>query len=126
MWTTSGRASRIQDISRGIALGSLSPPRARTETPRGYRVEASTAGGTTTTYEVENLPTGDLRRFRIEPGMGRTEILLRTDGSTRYAYPDGTIAELVEGPDPRFGMQVPVINSLIVTSPGGSVSTTTG
>jgi RHS repeat-associated protein len=98
---------------------------ARTETPRGYRVEASTAGGTTTTYEVENLPTGGLRRFRIEPGMGRTEILLRTDGSTRYAYPDGTIAELVEGPDPRFGMQVPVINSLIVTSPGGSVSTTT-
>ena len=85
---------------------------ARTDiTDDHYTVTLTTALGLVTTYEVEELPTGDTRRVRIDPSGARTESLIRTDGSRRVTYPDGTVTNSVEGPDPRFGMQAPILKS---------------
>src|SRR5262249_1302234 len=54
-----------------------------------YTVSVTTALGLVTTYEVEELSNGDLRRARIEPSGARTESINRADGSRRVTYPDG-------------------------------------
>lgn len=47
------------------------------------------------------------------------------DGTTVLIAPDGTITTPVEGPDPRFGMQAPILKSLTVATPLGLTSTLT-
>jgi RHS repeat-associated protein len=115
-----GRLIRDENPAGGVTT------LARTElTDDHYAVNLTTALGLVTTYEVEDLPTGDQRRVRIEPSGARTESLIRTDGSRRVTYPDGTVANQVEGPDPRFGMQAPILKTLTVTMPGGMAATRT-
>jgi RHS repeat-associated protein len=109
-----GRLVRDENPAGGVTT------LARTDiTDDHYTVTLTTALGRVTTYEVEELSTGDTRRVRIDPSGARTESLIRTDGSRRITYPDGTVANLVEGPDPRFDMQAPILKSLTVTTPGG-------
>lgn len=40
-----------------------------------------------------------------------------SNGTTTITAPDGTITTPVEGPDPRFGMQAPILQSLTVQTP---------
>jgi RHS repeat-associated protein len=99
---------------------------ARTDiTADHYTVTLSTDLRVVTTYGVEELSTGDTLRARIDPSGVSTESLIRTDGSHQDTYPDGTVAKPVEGPDPRFGMQTPIVNSQTITTPGGLVWTAT-
>ncbi len=88
-----------------------------------YRVTITTALGLVSTYDVEELPTGETRRTRTDPSGAVTQSLIRTDGSRRVTYPDGTVEDVVEGPDPRFGMQAPLVKSQTITTPGGIVTT---
>jgi RHS repeat-associated protein len=97
----------------------------RTEGPNGYAVAVTTALGRTTTYQVEWLPGGGQRRLIVPPSGAQTEIVQGTDGRTVTLLPDGTVVNLLEGPDPRFGMQAPVPSSVIVSTPGGLTSTIT-
>ena len=93
---------------------------ARTDiTDDHYAVSVTTASGLVTTHEVEELSTGDTRRVRISPSGARTETLFRTDGSSQVTYPDGAVVETVTGPDPRFGMQAPILKSQTLTTPSG-------
>jgi YD repeat-containing protein len=109
-----GRLIRDENPAGGVTT------LARTDiTDDHYTVTLTTALGLVTTYEVEELSTGDTRRVRIDPSGARTESFIRTDGSRRVTYPDGTVANLIEGPDPRFGMQAPILTTLSVTTPGG-------
>ncbi|MDN3513168.1 MAG: carboxypeptidase regulatory-like domain-containing protein [Candidatus Brocadia sp.] len=99
---------------------------ARTDIADGhYSVTLTTALGQANTYEVEELSTGDMQRVSIDPSGARTETLIRTNGSSTVTYPDGMVANLVAGPDPRFGMQAPVIVSRRTTT-GGLELTITG
>lgn len=95
---------------------------ARTEQSNGWTVSLSTALTRTTSYQVEQLPIGDLRRTVTEPSGVFTTSVRKTDGTTTITAPDGTITTQVEGPDPRFGMQAPILKSLTVATPLGLTS----
>ncbi|MBX3324920.1 MAG: hypothetical protein U0223_13295 [Nitrospira sp.] len=98
---------------------------ARTEQATGWTVNLSTALNRTTSYQVEHLPMGELRRTVTAPSGGLTTSVRKTDGTTTITAPDGTITTQVEGPDPRFGMQSPILKSLTVATPLGLSSSLT-
>jgi RHS repeat-associated protein len=115
-----GRLVRDENPAGGVTT------LARTDiTDNHYAVAVTTALGRVTTYEVEEIPTGDTRRVRIDPDGARTETLIRNDGSRRVSYPDGMVVDLVDGPDPRFGMQAPIRKSLKISTTGGITYTRT-
>ena len=95
----------------------------RSETDNGHLVTSTVKKDSTanyvTTYLTETLATGETRRVTQGCCGGPTETIIGKDGSRKVTYPDGTVVTTVEGPDPRFGMQAPIIKSMTVTTPGG-------
>ena len=76
MYDALGRLIRDENPAGGVTT------LARTDmTEDHYTVTLTTALGRVTTYEVEELSTGDTRRVRVAPSGARTEALYRTDGS---------------------------------------------
>jgi len=99
----------------------------RTEISNGHALVAlQTALGRTTTYTVERLSSGARKRTVTDPSGAHAEIVIGPDGSRRTTDRDGTVTSLVFGPDPRWGMQAPVVSSLTVTTPAGLTRTVTG
>jgi RHS repeat-associated protein len=98
----------------------------RTEITGGYEVTRTTAMDRRTTYRVERLSTGDLRWLNTRPDGNAVETLFKTDGTQVTTHPDGTIFTTQKGPDPRFGMQSPIVKSLTVTTPGSLTYTLSG
>ena len=88
------------------------------------QVTHTTALGRTTTYRTEKLALGDQRRRLRFPDGTETQTVFGTNGSTQTTQADGTATDLLEGPDPRFGMQAPITQSL-TTATGGLTSTLT-
>jgi RHS repeat-associated protein len=97
---------------------------ARSEIENGYAVMLTTAENRSKSYTIENLPTGDQRRVNTFPDGTVNESLIGTNGSTKVTFADGTTTELLEGPDPRFGMQAPIVKGL-TTKTGGLTSVIT-
>ncbi|HEX7125838.1 MAG TPA: RHS repeat-associated core domain-containing protein [Thermodesulfobacteriota bacterium] len=118
-----GRLVEDEDAAGGVAT------LARGEADTSYTVTVTTAPAPgesrTTRYHVERLPTGAERWETTEPsGVKTTEV--RGPGSSRtLTAPDGTVTTLVPGPDPRFGMQAPVAQSLTTRLPSGLTRTVT-
>jgi YD repeat-containing protein len=96
----------------------------RTEAANGYRVSRSTALNRTTNYQVDFLTIGNRRQVNTFPDGTHSELLLETNGKRTTTVADGSVLSLLEGPDPRFGMQAPLPKSLTTTS-GGLISTVT-
>lgn len=94
----------------------------RTETDRSYTVTLNTTLSRSTTYLVEQLTTGATHRRTTAPDGTTTDTLIGTDGSRETTLSDGTVITLLEGPDPRFGMQASIPKSLTTTT-GGLTST---
>ena len=94
----------------------------RSDEDSSFTVNLSSALGSTTTYFVEELSTGDERRITTNPVGLETERLIQ-GGSTITTSPDGTITTSLEGPDPRWGMRAPITKSLTITTPGSLTST---
>lgn len=92
---------------------------ARTEFVNGFQVTMTTAENLASSYRVEYLPAGGVRRVNTAPGGVQTTETIGLDGSRTITYADGTVTVEVEGPDPRWGMQAPLITSLTTTTPGG-------
>lgn len=91
----------------------------------GFRVSVTTAMGRITSYEVEDLDDGGRRVVKTYP-FGRQKTMLRSpDGIDRIQYVDGTLVTRKQGPDPRYGMQVPVNESLMEQTPSGLTRVTT-
>jgi RHS repeat-associated protein len=105
-------------LQRDANAGGGSQTLARVEQPGGYTVTRSTALNRSTAYTVEDLPIGDrLRKIRTPEGL-ETLTLLGANGSARITAPDGSVAETLDGPDPRFGMQSPITTSRKMTTGG--------
>jgi len=94
----------------------------RTESDQSYTVNLRTTLSRSTNYLVESLTTGDKRRLTTAPDGTKTETLIGTNGSRKTTLADGTVITMLEGPDPRFGMQAPIPTGLIMTT-GGLIST---
>jgi RHS repeat-associated protein len=88
-------------------------------------VVKTSALGRATTYRTEELATGDTRVTVTDPAGLATVSLQGQGGSRTTTTPDGTLATASQGPDPRFGMLSPRLETLTVTTPGGLASTTT-
>jgi RHS repeat-associated protein len=114
-----GRLVRDDDPATGFKALT------RTEHGTGWTVELSTALNGTHIYDVENLPGGDQRQRTTDPsGLVATSLFGANKTSTLLA-PDGTTTTSVEGPDPRWGMAAPLLQSLMVRAPSGLTSTVT-
>jgi RHS repeat-associated protein len=111
-----GRLSRDADAAGG------STRLTRTDAVQSYTVSLSTALNRTTIYQIQNLSTGDELRVNTSPDATQTQLHIGTDGSRNTTFADGTILSLLQGPDPRFGMQTPLAKSLNTTT-GGLTST---
>ena len=115
-----GRLIRDEDPEGGFLTLN------RTTTGNDYEVTTTSAEGIVKTYQVEHLSTGEERRTNSLCCGNSVVTVTGTDGSTQTTYPDGTIVSTLMGPDPRFGMQSPVLLSETTTTPGGLVQSTTG
>ena len=91
---------------------------ARAERTDGYDVMVTRALGPGTNYSITGLPTGDQQRVITFPDGTQTAMLSKTEGSGAITFPDGTTVDSRWGPDPRFGMQAPLIKSMTVKTPG--------
>jgi RHS repeat-associated protein len=114
-----GRLFRDENAADGLWVLN------RVEQTSSYSVTLTSALSRTTTYQVENLPVGSKRNVKTFPSGLQTETLHRTDGSRQITFPDGMMANLMEGPDPRWGMQAPLVSFLTIGTPGGLVSSYT-
>jgi len=112
-YSPSGQLSTDQNAAGGA--WNLS----RTGTNDDYTVTKSSTLGRTTQYRVERLTTGDTRRTNTAPTGDVSLSLHKTDGTKETTDPDGTIRTIVEGPDPRFHMQSPIVKSATIKMPSG-------
>jgi hypothetical protein len=87
------------------------------------RVALNTALGRTTTHQVQRLSV-EQRTITAPTGL-LTVTQKRTDGSRTTTSPDGTVTTLVQGPDPRFGMEAALPASQAIAVPDGPTSTLT-
>jgi YD repeat-containing protein len=98
----------------------------RTQLDHGYMVDVMTKMQRETKYSVEYLPNEGERRVISCCGGGlQTELIGSPNGTSTIHFPDGTTAVQTLGPDPRWGMQAPLITQLLVTTPGGRTTTIT-
>ncbi len=121
--TPNGNQSKFAYDDRGRLLSDTDAAGAtvtlaKTETADGYQATFSSALSHDTVHEVQFLPTGDFQRTDTLPDSTQTVTLKKTDGTTQVTAADGTVATLLEGPDPRLGMMAPVAKSLSVATGG--------
>lgn len=112
-----GRLIRDDDPAGG------SQALARATEDGAYEVLRTTALGRRIGYRVESLSTGDRRQVNTFSDGSQAEVLIRGDGSHTTRWPDGAVAESIEGPDPRWGMQGSLPIRQTVTTPGGLAAT---
>ncbi len=97
---------------------------ARQTLASGYEVTRSTSENLNFNYKLENLSTGNRLMTNTAPDGTQTTQLEQTDGTTKTTLPDGTVNTVVQGPDPRFGMQAPIVTSQTMTTGGLSLTQT--
>lgn len=85
----------------------------------GFAVPVSTAENRTTTYQVETLDDGTVRRTTIFADGTENIVESATNGTSTFYSADGMVRVSQTGPDPRFGMSAPIIASYTETTPGG-------
>ncbi|WP_223641673.1 RHS repeat-associated core domain-containing protein [Corallococcus sp. EGB] len=135
-----GLLSSLRDERGGLHLFEYSPEgwltkdsqpsggfkaltRAQEET--GYSVTLATAMGRTRKYLLEDLESGVQRRITTAADGTAWTTLRSPNGTTVYTAPDGTVTTVVETPEPRLGMQSPLVASRTVKLPSGLTSTST-
>lgn len=82
-------------------------------------VEMESREGRISTYINEPNDNGSQLRIAVGPGGAISSTYRNTGGYTERIMPDGTVSLLKEGPDPRFGMQSPILESRTETTPSG-------
>jgi RHS repeat-associated protein len=101
----------------------------RTETANGFEVTVTKTMTATqnivSTYLVEELPNGNEHRMIMTSGCCDGDQVIRPDGTQTITHADGTVENIVLGPDPRWGMQAPALTSDTTTTPSGLTSVLT-
>ena len=117
-WDALGRLAKDEDPAGGFQTLT------RTETPGGHTVTRTTAMGRTTGYQVSALPTGQRTRTNMFASAISAFEERGADGVRSMTLPDGMQITQLLSPDPRFGMQAPVVSRTSVT-PSGKMLTLT-
>lgn len=117
-YDNSGRLVRAEDPAGG------SKTLARNLVQNGYEVTLTTALGRSTSFRVENLPTGEKRRLVTYPDGTQQESIRTSDGTRTTTYPDGSVEIIKLGPDPRWGMTAPVMASMELRSNSAGITKT--
>ena len=94
----------------------------RNDFENGHEVITTTAEGRTRIYRVESIPTGGTQITTIDENNLNTLKIDGQGGITTNISPDGSILTTRIKPDPRFGMQAPLTDTLRVTTPSGLTS----
>jgi len=118
-YDTLGRLVKDTDA----AGGSLSL--ARTDTLNGFDVTTATGLGKVTTHRVEDLSAGGMSMVDTYQDGTIVQKEIGTDGVRTITMSDGTVASLTQGPDPRFGMQAPIVTNTSLKTPSGLEKITT-
>jgi RHS repeat-associated protein len=87
--------------------------------PDGLETTLATKLGRTTNYKTTRAANGDLTRAFTDPANLRSTLQVGQDGVTTATPPDGTTTTLARGPDPRFGMDASVLQSMTTRTPDG-------
>src|SRR5262249_40850785 len=116
-YDTLGRLIRDEDPVGGVTT------LARTDTATSSTVTRTTALDHVTTYQTDVLPDGSVQQTTTDPSGAQTVALIGMNGAQTAAYPEGTRLTLVRGPDPRWGMQAPMLQTMTQTTPSGTQRT---
>jgi YD repeat-containing protein len=98
---------------------------ARTTDATGYEVSDTTALGRVRRYREDTLAVGGRQSTFRGPDTLVTVTTSAPDGKTTTLTPDSTQTTIKLAADPRFGMQVPIVESLIVRLPSSLHATLT-
>lgn len=90
----------------------------RSSVPNGFSVTIVEASGAASVHSVQRLAGGSLLITRNSRCGTQSQTFIKPDGSAVVTGADGTTVSTVPGPDPRFGLQSPLIAELVVTTPG--------
>lgn len=113
-----GRLAKDQNAAGGFQT------LARETLANGYEVTRSTSENLKVKYKLENLSTGNRLMTNTDADGTQITKLEQTDGTTKTTLPDGTVNTVVQGPDPRYGMQAPIVTSQTMTTGGLSLTQT--
>lgn len=91
---------RLQDAANA---GGGRQTLARTALEDGHTVARATAVNRTSSYSVEDLPTGDRQRKVVTPDGLTVQTLLGTNGSAQTTEPDGTVTDALDAPTRALG-----------------------
>ncbi|WP_367154822.1 RHS repeat-associated core domain-containing protein [Methylomonas sp. HYX-M1] len=111
-----GRLLKDQDAAGG------SQTLVRKELTNGFQVIRTTGLERVFKYSLQHLATGEQKRSIVNADGTVTDTVKAADGTIVTTLADGTSTQILQGPDPRFAMQVPIIKSAILTT-GGVTST---
>jgi RHS repeat-associated protein len=118
-YDTLGRLTKDEDPAGGFKALSLLADRNNSTTT------LTTALGRSTTYRVNRLATGGMRRVNIDPSGLQSTTEIGVDGTRLVTQADGTVTSLIAGSDPRFGTQAPVAQKITLSTPSGLTSIVT-
>ena len=85
----------------------------------GTEVVKTTAEGRQVRYRTESLPDKSLKTTNTFENGLQNITLNGSDGISSLVRPDSTIITSQSGPDPRFGLQVPIIKTQTIATPSG-------
>lgn len=97
----------------------------RTSTGKASTVTQETAEGRKTIYGTEPLPDGRIKQTITDPSGAVTTTYFGLDGVITTSDPTGMTSTVKGGPDPRWGIRAPLVNSVTMKSPAGVDTNTT-
>jgi RHS repeat-associated protein len=107
----------VKDINPAGGFQTLE--RIRLTEAEGFKVNITTAEGRMTSYETQDLPEGGKKVIKTYPFGLSKQLIWAPDSSQWIQYVDGTEIDFHQGPDPQFGMEIPIPESLTETTPAG-------
>ncbi len=121
-WPTGG-LSQYEYDSAGRLSATKDPDGVRVQWQRtaadgSVEISVASAGGISSTYRSEQV-AGSLRRTYIAPDGTTTVEDEDAGGHRAVVLPDGTKINLGAQPDPRWGMQAPILTPFVQTRPDG-------
>src|SRR5712664_1553255 len=94
----------------------------RTLTDKGYKVSSKTAMGRESGYMADRLSDGEANVVTTDPGSSEMRLRVLANGTAAVAYSDGRTLTRTQQPDPRWGPQSPLLNTVSIATPGGLTS----